>query len=52
MASDTPELIFIHISFAKKFCQNKVKKNCKLIFQFFFNNTDISLEKKNELMCL
>ena len=52
IASDTSELTFIHISFAKKFCQNKVKKNCKFISQFFFNNTYISLKKKlNQCVC-
>ncbi len=32
MASDMPDLTFIHISFAKIFCQDFVKKNCKFAF--------------------
>ena len=26
-----PDLTFLYISFAKIFCQNKVKKNCKYV---------------------
>ena len=29
MASDMSDLTFLYISFAKIFCQNSVKKNCK-----------------------
>ena len=31
MALDTSDLTFIYISFAKIFCQNKVKKNRKYV---------------------
>ena len=36
-------LTFIYISFAKIFCQNTVKKNCKFISQVFVKNADIRL---------
>ena len=32
-ASDMSDLTFLHISFAKIFCQNLVKKNRKLVFK-------------------
>ena len=35
------DLTFIHISFAKIFCQNLVKKNCKFISSVFVKNVDI-----------
>ena len=41
MASDTPVLTSLHISFAKIFCQNKIKKNRKFVLQFAFENGDI-----------
>ncbi len=41
MASDTPVLTFIYTSFAKIFCQNKIKKNRKFVLQFAFENGDI-----------
>ena len=45
MAFDTPDLTFIYISFAKIFCQNKVKKNCKYIFRFYVENDDVRRRK-------
>ncbi len=39
MASDTPNLTFIYISFVKIFCQNKVKKNCKCDVRISIRNT-------------
>ena len=45
-ASDIPNLTSTHISFAKIFCQNLVKKNCKLVFKFFHENDVISREKR------
>ena len=45
-ASDMPDLTFIHISFAKIFCQNNVKKNRKLVFKFFIEDDVISREKR------
>ncbi len=36
-----PILIFLYISFAKKNCQNLVKKNCKYIARFSPLNADI-----------
>ncbi len=30
----TYDLTFLYISFAKIFCQNKVKKNCKFVLRF------------------
>ena len=41
-----PRLTFIHISFAKIFCQNLVKKNCKHVFKFFTEDSGIRMEKK------
>ena len=34
------DLTFVHTSFEKIFCQNKIKKNCKLIMQFSVKTTD------------
>ena len=45
-ASDMSDLTFVHISFAKIFCQNSVKKNRKLVFKFFIENNVISREKR------
>ena len=45
MAFDTPDLTFIYISFAKIFCQNLVKKNCKYIFRFSVKNGDARWRK-------
>ena len=33
-------LTFIYISFAKIFCQNTVKKNCKFVSPVFVKNAD------------
>ncbi len=41
-----PHLTFVYISFAKIFCQNKVKKNCKHVFKFFTEYDGIRMEKK------
>ena len=38
-------LTFIYISFAKIFCQNKVKKNCKFVSQLFFRSAAVGREK-------
>ena len=49
-----PHFTFLYTSFAKIFCQNKIKKNCKFIFQVFFKNTDIRCEIKTrdtEVFC-
>ena len=35
------DLTFIYISFAKIFCQNKIKKNRKFFSQFFVKMPDI-----------
>ena len=40
MASNAPDLTFIHTSFAKIFCQNLVKKNCKLFSRKSLKNAD------------
>ena len=40
MASNAPYLTFIHTSFEKIFCQNKVKKNCKLFSRKSLKNAD------------
>ena len=32
-------LTFLYISFAKIFCQNNVKKNCKFMSRVFVKNT-------------
>ena len=34
-------LTILYISFAKIFCQKKVKKNCKSVARVFFRNADI-----------
>ena len=41
-----PHLTFVYISFAKIFCQNLVKKNCKHVFKFFAKYGGIRREKK------
>ena len=41
----TSDLTFLYISFAKIFCQNKVKKNCKQAVRIVFKNPDIRCEK-------
>ena len=40
MSCITPDLTFLYTFFAKIFCQNFVKKNCKLISRVFLKNTD------------
>ena len=37
-------LTFLYISFAKIFCQNLVKKNCKHVARFSNSNTDIECQ--------
>ena len=39
-------LTFIHTSFAKIFCQNKIKKNRKHVSRFFVENARIRREKR------
>ena len=44
-------LTFVYISFAKIFCQNSVKKNCKYVPQVFLKKTEYVLKiiaKKSE----
>ena len=45
MASNVPDLTFIHTSFAKIFCQNLVKKNCKFVAGVSSHNICIGHEK-------
>ena len=44
----TRVLTFLYISFAKIFCQNKIKKNSKYVSQFSFKNVGIRHKKKHE----
>ena len=39
-------LTFIYTSFAKIFCQNKIKKNRKYVTRFFVENAHIKREKR------
>ena len=39
-----PYLTFVYISFAKIFCQNFVKKNCKYVPPVFLKKAGIRLE--------
>lgn len=39
-------LTFIHASFAKIFCKNKIKKNRKHVSRFFVKNAHIRREKR------
>ena len=39
-------LTFIYTSFAKIFCQNKIKKNRKYVTRFFVENAHIRSEKR------
>jgi len=50
----TPDLTSLYISFAKIFCQNKVKKNCKLVSQFSLKNADVRYKEKcgNDVLTL
>ena len=36
------DLIFVHTSFEKIFCQNKIKKNCKLVTRVPINHDWLS----------
>ena len=47
MASDMPDLTFIHTSFAKIFCQDFVKKNCKFASKVSIKNADVRREKRH-----
>lgn len=38
MAFIIPDMIFLYISFAILFCQNKIKKNCKYVSRMFLGN--------------
>ena len=49
MASDMPDLTFIHTSFANLFCQNFVKKNRKSVPWVSTKDVDIWYEKKHAL---
>ena len=44
-----PYLTFIYISFAKIFCQNFVKKNCKFVFRVSLKCAGIICEKRCEM---
>ena len=46
MASDMPDLTFIHTSFANLFCQNFVKKNCKFASPVSIKKADVRREKR------
>ena len=41
-------LTILHISFAKIFCQKKIKKNCKYVVRVSNENTDIGRKEKYE----
>ena len=47
MASDMPNLTFIHISFAKIFCQDFVKKNCKFASPVSIKKADVRRERRH-----
>ena len=36
------DLTFVHVSFEKIFCQNKIKKNCKLVTRVPINHDWLS----------
>ena len=46
-ASITPDLTFIHTSFAKIFCKNLVKKNRKFASPFFPDSDCVMRERKH-----
>ena len=50
----TSDLTSLYIYFAKIFCQNKVKKNCKLVSQFSLKNADVRCKEKrgNDVLIL
>ena len=47
MASDMSDLTFIHISFAKIFCQDFVKKNCKFASPVSIKKADVRRERRH-----
>ena len=48
IAPDIPDLTFIYTSFAKIFCQNKIKKNRKFVLRFAIKNSDIRLYARQD----
>ena len=46
MSSIVEDLTFVYISFAKIFCQNSVKKNCKQSFGFLCKNAVVGHMKR------
>ena len=48
MAFISLNLTFLHISFAKIFCQNLVKKNCKIITRVFVNTPVSGIRKSTK----
>ena len=47
MAFIVPDWMFPYFYFEILFCQNKVKKNRKLVLRVFFKNTDIRRGKRH-----
>ena len=47
MASDMPDLTFIHTSFTKIFCQDFVKKNCKFASPVSIKKADVRRERRH-----
>ena len=47
MASDMPDLTFLHTSFANLFCQNFIKKNCKFVSPVSIKNADVRRERRH-----
>ena len=47
MASDMSDLTFIHISFAKIFCLDFVKKNCKFASPVSNKKADVRRERRH-----
>ena len=48
MAFISLNLTFLYISFAKIFCQNLVKKNCKIITRVFVNTLVSGIRKSTK----
>ena len=48
MDSQTLNLTFLHTSFPNLFCQNNVKKNCKLILRVFHKNADVRCDESHK----
>ena len=48
MDSKLSNLTFLYTSFTNLFCQNNVKKNCKLTFRVFHKNTDIKWNERRK----